>query len=161
MIDLYLLLPAVVQAAAAAADDDGNGTQLIVAALGSSAIAAVLAALVTGLFTKRKLGAEATEIITKAASGVVESLNAEIVRVNSAMADVRTEQFAERERHAIERAADRERFTRELEARDRVLQLHVAWDMLVTAKLAEHGIDVPAPPALKPPLRHSFAADEE
>lgn len=143
---------------AAAAEDGGmsGGTQVLVAALGAGSIGAVLAALVTGLFTKRKLGAEATEIITKAASGVVESLNAEVARVNTRLSTALSEHEADRARHARERAADRARFTRELEDRDRVLQLHVAWDMLVRAKLAEHDIDVPEPPPLKPPLRHSL-----
>jgi len=151
VIDIAALAYAAVLAAAETGSS-GSGSQIVVAALGAGSIGAVIAALVTGLFTKRKLGAEATEIITKAASGVVESLNGEIVRVNAAMVAVRAEQAEERTRHAEEMSAASAKFQREITARDRVLQLHVAWDMLVRAKLAEHGIELPEPPPLRPPL---------
>lgn len=161
MIDLLSLVPLAVSAAAEA--ETGNGTQLIIAALGAGSVGAVIAAMVTGLFTKRKLGAEATEIITKAASGVVETLNAEIIRLNAATAVVRTEQAADaarhrlddeaREaRHKLEREADQAKHARELDAIRRVLQLHVAWDLMARAKLSEHGINLPEPPPLRPAL---------
>lgn len=160
-MNIIHLVPLAVQAAAASGS--GMGTTLIVAALGSGAVGAVIAALVTGLFTKRKLGAEATEIITKAASGVVESLNGEMVRMTSTLATVRLEAAEAEARHKVERAADKAshdlqraedkaRHAREMEAVRRVLQLHVAWDLLARAKLSEHGIDLPDAPPLLPPL---------
>lgn len=150
MIAIHLL-PLIVQAAAETASN-GSGNQVIVAALGAGSVGAVIAALITGLFTKRKLGAEATEIITKAASGVVESLNGEIVRVNSALAAVRAEQSRERISHARELRERDARHAAQMSAVRRTLQLHVAWDVMAIARLGEHGIDLPEPPPLLPPL---------
>ena len=154
------LSPVLIQAAEA---PSGGGSTLIIAALGSGAIGAVIVAIVTGLFTKRKLGAEATEIITKAAAGVVESLNGEMVSLRGTLAAVRLESAeaearhkidddAREARHKLEREADRATHMREMEAVRRVLQLHVAWDLIAREKLSEYGIELPDAPPLLPPL---------
>src|SRR5689334_15396392 len=67
-------------AAAPPAPNPSGGTQLLIAALGAGGISAIIAAVVTGLFSKKKLGSEATEIITRAASGVVTSIEADMAR---------------------------------------------------------------------------------
>lgn len=112
-------------------------SDVLVQLLGSAALAAIAGAIINGIINRRKLGAEATEIITKAASGVVERLEAERARI------------------ANENVILRERVTA-LEAREdadrAVLQLHAAWDHLAVQALARAGItDLPQPPPLSPP----------
>ncbi len=115
--------------------------EIVVAVLGAGGLGAIFAAIVTGMFSKRKLGAEATEIITKAAAGVVTNLQAEIDRQVKA----RTDDAATHQK-AIETLITSH--NREMAEVRRVLQLHVAWDAIAIAKLA--GLDVHLPPA--PPL---------
>jgi hypothetical protein len=136
----------------AAANSTGSATtSIIVTALSAGGVGAVLAAIVAGLFSKKKLGAEATEIITKAAAGVVSDLRAELDRVIAARrSDTQihdTEMLAMAQAHAKERAAWR-----------RVLQLHVAWDAIAIAKLGEIGINLPPAPPLSPAER--FVGDD-
>lgn len=129
--------------------------EVIVAILGAGGLGAIFAAIVTGLFSKRKLGAEATEIITKAAAGVVTNLEAEIKR----QVELRLEQATEH-RTIIDRLmashAD------EMDEVRRVLQLHVAWDAIAIAKVAEMGVDLPPAPPLLPARRfdHHKAAHD-
>jgi hypothetical protein len=110
---------------------------VIVQLLGSVVLAAVAGAIINGIINRRKLGAEATEIITKAASGVVERLESEIARVT-------------RDRDNLQ---ERVRSLEIREETDRaVLQLHAAWDHMAVQRLAEFGItDLPQPPPLSPP----------
>lgn len=118
--------------------------ELIVAILGAGGMGAIIAAIVTGLFSKRKLGAEATDIITKAAAGVVTNLQSEIDR-----------QVHARQEDAASHAALVERLiashNREMSEVRRVLQLHVAWDALAIARLADLGVNLPPAPPLLPP----------
>jgi acyl transferase domain-containing protein len=119
-------------------------TETIVALLGGGGIAAIISAIVAGLFSKKKLGAEATEIITKAAAGVVTNLQAEIDR------QVRARETQALE-HTVATAALLASHARELDEVRRVLQLHVAWDLMAIAKLQELGIQMPPAPPLLPP----------
>jgi hypothetical protein len=124
-----------------------DGTQVVVAILGTLGVGTILGAVVTGLFNRRKLSADATEIITKAASGVVERLEAELGRKQAEH---------DAEVHALRADLDRVKsdWADEREAWRRVNQLHVAFDMLAIAKLAEAGIDLGMdPPPLLPPIR--------
>jgi len=99
---------------------------------------------VTGLFSKRKLGAEATDIITKAAAGVVTSMQGELDRQV-----IRYNEAAERyERDMARVMADHQEEIAEMR---RVLQLHVAWDAIAIAKMAEFGVELPPAPPLLPP----------
>lgn len=116
---------------------------ILAAVLGAGGLGAILAAIVTGLFSKRKLGAEATEIITKAAAGVVTNLQDELVRqqgVNTALVA----------KHTAAMDALVESHAEEMEEVRRVLQLHVAWDAIAIAKMADVGIDLPPAPPLLP-----------
>lgn len=122
------------------------GTQLVVAILGSGAIGAIAAAIIAGLFSKRKLGAEATEIITKAAAGVVTSLQAEVDRQVKAREDAALQ-------HRLDMSAVMEAHDKEMEEVRRVLQLHVAWDAIAIAKMAELGTELPPAPPLLPAQR--------
>lgn len=118
-------------------------TELVVAILGAGGLSAIIAAVVTGLFSKRKLGAEAAEIITKAAAGVVTNLQAEIDR----QVELREDQ-AVRFKKTI--AALIQSHATELREVRRVLQAHSNWDAVVTAKMAEVGIALPPAPPLLP-----------
>lgn len=105
----------------------------------AAAIGTFLGAVVNGLFQRRRLGADATRIITEAAGGVV--------------ADVRKDnaELRERLRNAEARIDEQERMEDEL--RDS-LRDHVEWDRTVANVLAEHGItDIPPPPPLFPPRK--------
>lgn len=127
---------------------DGGGAAVVAALLGAGGLGAIVAAIVTGLFSKRKLGAEATEIITKAAAGVVTNMQSEIDR----QVKVNQEQQARHEREMAEVMADHKR---EKEDVRRVLQLHVAWDAIAIAKLADLDVALPpAPPLLPPDTSH-------
>jgi uncharacterized membrane protein YebE (DUF533 family) len=121
------------------------GTTILIAALGAGGFGAIIAAFVTGLFSKKKLGSEATEIITRAASGVVTSIEAELKR---------SEEGRVRDRGEFDRTISdlKTAHAREIETVRRVLQLHVAWDLMAIAKLSDAGIgDLPPAPPLLPP----------
>lgn len=120
--------------------------EVLIAVLGTGGLSAIIGAVVTGLFSKRKLGAEATEIITKAASGVITNMQAEIdrqVKRNEDLVNEHREQMG----NLVASHAE------EMEEVRRVLQLHVAWDAIAIAKMAEVGIDLPPAPPLLPARR--------
>ena len=125
-----------------------SSTNLIIAGLGSASAGAVLAAVITGIFSKRKLGAEATEIITNAAAGVVKTMQSEIDRQMKRNEELVSEHVA-RMNALVESHAE------EMEQVRRVLQLHVAWDAIAIAKMNDIGIDMPPAPPLLPPLKMS------
>lgn len=125
-------------------------TDLVVAILASTSLGAIASSIIAGAFTRRKLGADATEVITRAASGVVERLEAEVKR---GVAD-RAKEVSEITRELTRVKAE---WTKEREATRRVLQLHVAFDQLAIAKLAEAGINLGMePPPLLPPIREQL-----
>lgn len=126
-------------------------SDLLVAILGTAGVSTVIAAIVTGLFSKRKLGAEATEIITKAAASVVTNLQAELTRQQG----VNTQLVADHRNHISTLLASH---AEEIEEVRRVLQLHVAWDAIAIAKMAEVGIDLPPAPPLLPARRFDHPA---
>lgn len=121
-------------------------TQIVIAALSAGGIGAIIAAVVTGLFSKKKLGAEATEIITKAASGVVQRIEAELARERERRETERTDHNARIDRMEKEHGEEREEWRR-------VLQLHVAWDAIAIAEMAKLGIELPPAPPLTPPVQ--------
>lgn len=145
--------------------------ELIVAVLASLGLGTIGGAIVAAISNRRrlnadtgKLGAEATKIIQEAASGVVVDLQKSIARKEVEWAEEREEAHAalvaERaaglvvlEERAAENKALRDAWQRERDDVYRVLQLHVAFDQLAIAKLAEEGIEMPPPPPLLPPLR--------
>ena len=130
-------------------------TDILVAALGAGGLSGIAGAIVNGWFSKRKLGAEATEVITQAASGVVRDVTAELERKSVAMAAMRSEHTAQLTQMRDEHQADRERLladhAREMDAVRVVLQLHIAWDAVAIQELSRIGIELPDPPPLYPP----------
>lgn len=120
--------------------------QLIVALLGGGGLGAIVAAVVAALASKRKLSAEATEIITKAAAGVVTNMQNDLDRQIKAREDAALQ-------HRLDVTAIIDAHDSEMDEVRRVLQLHVTWDLMVKAICAEHGIDLPPVPPLLPAQR--------
>lgn len=133
-------------AEAASAKPGGTDSGLIVALLGAGGFGAVIAAIVTGLFSKRKLGAEATKIITDAAAGVVTSIEAELERARQTITTERAE-------HNRQLANMAQAHVRERNEWRKVLQLHVAWDSMAIAKFADMEITMPPVPPVTPAQR--------
>lgn len=111
--------------------------------LGSAAVAGVLVAVINGLFSKRKLSAEATDIIAKAASGVVERLEEENARVS-----LSNSKLTEKLDDLQARVTRGEQTTR---AQGETIAIHAFWDTQAVEKLQELGIDLPPPPPLTTP----------
>ena len=118
-----------------------SGAQAIVSILGVLGFGSVIAAVVNGLWTRKKLGADATEIITKAASGVVENISSDNARL-------RVELDEERQERRAEQADFKAEMRRIVAEHALVLQIHAAWDHLAVEACAKAGIELPAPPAL-------------
>lgn len=111
--------------------------------LTSAAAGALLLAVVNGFFAKRKLSAEATDIITKAASGVVERLESENARVIASNATLSGKVEAQQTRL--------DDFHRILRAQSDALAIHAFWDRQAVTIAADHGIALPEPPPLHIP----------
>lgn len=94
--------------------------------LGSAGLAVVLAAVVNGVFNKRKLSAEATKIITDAAGTMVQ-------RLESQVAELTTEQARQR---------------RHQQLTDERLAVHAAWDRQAQIAAERQGFQLPPPPPL-------------
>lgn len=118
-------------------------TDVVVAVLGTLGIGSVAGAIVAGLFSRKKLGADATKVITEAAAGVVADLRAELGRAD----DKVTRAEAKVAKLVLAFEAERETWRR-------VLQLHVAWDAIAIAKvnaMCKPGDELPPAPPLLPP----------
>lgn len=101
--------------------------------LSSLGIGAVIATIIGGLITRRKLSAEATKIITDAAAGVVTTM--------------RADRDEDREEIRALKAENRAQAT-ELREQGRVLEVHSTWDRQAYDALQLQGINLPAPPPL-------------
>lgn len=113
--------------------------QIVIAILSTGSLAAIAGAIVTGVFNRKRLGADATEIITRAASSVVERIEGENERLRKEIEELKNDRAILRDM---------------IEEHTKVLQLHAAWDALAVAKLREHDIlDLPDPP----PMYHPHA----
>jgi hypothetical protein len=132
--------------AAAEPTRNSDTTQVIIAALSAAGVGAIIASIITGLFSKKKLGAEAAEIITKAASGVVERMEVELARERDRRVTERAEHTERVERMEAEHCSERMEWRR-------VLQLHVAWDAIAIGEMAKLGIELPPAPPLTPPVQ--------
>jgi len=114
--------------------------------LGALGAGGIITAFVTGFFSKRKVGAEATEIIQRAASSLVESQQKEIDRTRTETSELITAHREEISRIARAIVSEREEWRE-------VLRQHIAWDSAAIAALNEHGINLGAVPPVMP-TRH-------
>jgi hypothetical protein len=108
--------------------------------LGPFGLGAVVLALVNGLFSKRKLSAEATKIITDAASGTLKDVRDENTRLVARQAST------ESRLDAVEREnrdqAEHQRRT------DALIVVHSEWDRQAFYAAKQKGIQLPEPPPL-------------
>jgi len=120
--------------------------------LGASGITAVLLLVINAVINRKRLGAEtnnisatATKAITDAASGVVERIEGDNLRLRSSIERLE----ANEDKHD----RDRREWALEREEWRRALQLHAAWDALAITKMNEAipPIDLPDAPPLTPP----------
>jgi hypothetical protein len=100
--------------------------------------AAIVAAVINAIMGRKKLSAEATQIITEAAGGFVQKVEADNARLRSELST------AKARIDGLERREDEARHYQ---------QVHVAIDVMMLRRLRElaHGEDFPEPPPLYPP----------
>lgn len=129
----------------------------VAAIAGAVGFGTIVSALIGGLFTRRRVSAEATEIITNAAAGVVTNMQTQLeaqARTNEADRARHEERIKQMERdHLTALAALSKSHAEEMDEARRVLQLHVAWDAIAIAKMAEIGVELPPAPPLLPARR--------
>lgn len=113
---------------------------LMLAIVGAGGVGAVFTATLNALVNRKRLGAQAADIIQRAAAGVVTTLQDEDKRKG-----LRIAELERRETELEERVACLER---EREADRHAAQLHAAWDHLAVAELSTSGSRLPAPPPL-------------
>ena len=120
--------------------------------LGSAGITAVLLLVITAVINRRKLGAEtdnisatATKAITDAASGVVERIESDNLRLRASIERL--------EASDVKHERARREWDLEREEWRRVLQVHAAWDALAVTRMNEAipPIELPDAPPLTPP----------
>ncbi len=112
--------------------DTNTWVTIIAAVLGST----VMAAVVNALAGRRKLGADATKVITEAAGGVVERLEHENGRLQQRVQRLELEvDDMKRQRHIWHE----------------LLLIHAGWDHLAIEKLRAAGDEVGDAPPLTPP----------
>lgn len=121
--------------------------------LGSVLGSTVLVSLLTAYISRRKLGAEATEIITQAATGVLEQFKADNVRLReeNRTLDAKIDTIEDRvyELERMERS-----YRQDMVAVRETAQHHAAWDFAMITRLEELGVpreEVRPPPPLLPP----------
>lgn len=138
-------------------------SQILLQILLSATGAGVIGAIINGIINRKKLGAEATNIITQAATGVVARLEAEIARKGDDLqaAQRRIAELEDRVRvvetreatHALEcEKNERLRADEMLRIRE-TLQVHAAWDFRAIQRLEDFGMrktDLRPPPPLLP-----------
>lgn len=127
----------------------------------SGALASVVGTVISVMANRKKLGAEATEVITKAASGVVANFEKDNERLRTSDRD-KTAQISNLEDRVDDLENEQRAWEHEREDWLRVLQLHAAWDALAIAKLREAmpPIDLPDPPPLRAPVRYRRPTDD-
>lgn len=113
---------------------------IILAVVGAGGVGAVITATLNALVQRKRLGAQAADIIQRAAAGVVTTLQEEDKRKGLRIAELeRKEQMLERRVDHLERERDADRHA---------AQLHAAWDHLAVAELSTVESRLPPPPPL-------------
>lgn len=131
--------------------------QTIIAIIGAVLGSGVIGAIIAGLFSRKRMSADAAEIITRAASGVVKEMEASLARSEKAaeklVSDHELATAAMQRSHEAKMQALIDSHEQEMEEVRRVLQLHVAWDAIAIAKMAEFDVILPPAPPLLPARR--------
>jgi hypothetical protein len=112
---------------------------LLLAIVGAGGVGAIFTATLNALVNRKRLGAQAADIIQRAAAGVVTTLQDEDARKGRRIEDLeRKEDLLEKRVACLERERDADRHAQ---------QLHAAWDHLAIQQLGE-GSKLPPPPPL-------------
>lgn len=106
----------------------------------SLGVSAILLAIVNGLFSKRKLSAEATKIITDAASGTLKDVRDENTRLLARQATL------EGRVDAVERE-NRQQAAHQRQT-DALIVVHGEWDRQAYYAAKSKGVLLPEPPPL-------------
>lgn len=115
-------------------------TQQLLQYLSMFGLGAVALAIVNGLFSKRKLSAEATKIITDAASGTLKDVRDENTRLLARQA------ATEARLDALER--ENETQAVHLRRTDALIVVHGEWDRQAFYAAERAGLHLPEPPPL-------------
>lgn len=145
---------------------DGVDATTVATILGSIGFSGMTVAIINFYANRKKVGADATKIITEAAASVVSSLRGQVddLRAREDERDERDEQrdqemeelerrYRRREREWASRLEELEdRHHKEELARRKALDKHGEWDTLATKSLNEviPPINLPPPPPLYP-----------
>jgi hypothetical protein len=109
--------------------------------------AGVLLAIINGLFSKRKLSAEATKLITDAASGTLADVREDYKRVRDENAQLRERIAASEARlDAVEK--ENKAQARHQQQTDALIVVHGEWDRQAFYAAKSSGIQLPEPPPL-------------
>lgn len=108
--------------------------------LSAVGVGALLLAVVNGLFSKRKMSAEATQIITQAASGTLKDVRDENTRLLGRQIQIETRLDTAEQR--IAQQDDHQRRT------DALIVVHSEWDRQAFYAARQKGIQLPEPPPL-------------
>jgi hypothetical protein len=122
-------------------------TEALLQLLGSAGLAAVLVAVINAVVNRRKLGAEATKVISDAAAGTVRDVREDNARLREENVDLRS--------RIVALENDQDMWEYERDQWREVLQIHAAWDRLAIERIAgrEPPIELPDAPPLTPPSR--------
>lgn len=122
-------------------DQTGNINTLVLL-ISSSGVTAVIVSVITAMVNRRKLSAEATNIISQAAGGIVERLEIENKRLNNDLEKMRIRVL---DLELIEnKRKDKAEYYEDAAAR------HLEYDATLIEKLLALGVTVDAPPPLLP-----------
>lgn len=116
--------------------------QLVLQLLGSVAFVTLITSVVNNLLSRKRLGAEATKIITDAASGVVSDIREDNSRLREREKDLNDRL------DALEQAQDA--WEDERRVWKQLLREHQSWDTLALSELRKLHPDTEYPPP--PPL---------
>lgn len=108
-----------------------TAVQLITASGGG----ALLLAVVNAIISRRRSGADATSVLTGAATQLVEDTQAQAHKLAERLEDLENEVS---------------KLQRQARANRRLLEMHARWDEQVVAELHKRGIEIAAPPPLHP-----------
>lgn len=120
---------------------------LVLQLLGSLAFVTLVTTIVQGVMNRKRLGAEATKIITDAASGVVASVREDNERLRNRLTE-------------LERREDEWRYERNEWLA--ILRSHQSWDITAVAAVqkAIPPVHLPDPPPLTPPYQRKRTSND-
>lgn len=133
-------MPMVIMAANSAIAESQNNISTLILLISSSGITAVIVAIITAMVNRRKLSAEATNIISQAAGGIVQRLEDENKRLNLNLEHMRN-RVSDLELIENKRGDQMELYNHQIYA-------HLEYDRMLVEQLEKLGVTVAPPPPL-------------